>query len=72
MAAKFRADALIQQIDHLITKYETTDPSLCRELHSIKTELQGHLERKKMIDFAKTALRISVWVKFLSDHWPGS
>lgn len=70
MPAKTRAAALLQHLDQLIEKYDDTHPEIAKDLRAHRDALREHLQRGTPIERAKIALRISVWVKFVIDHWP--
>ena len=71
MFTKTRAKALVQQLDTLIEKYSESNPELLADLQAHRAAVQDAIRRDSALDFAKAALRISVWVKFIYDHWPG-
>lgn len=69
---KPRAQALLQHLDLLIEKQEsreTPDPELLQDLRAHRAALQD-ATRRRPGDFAKDALRVATWVKFVYDHWP--
>ena len=69
---KPRAQALLQQIDNLID-YETRktkpDSELLHDLRTHRAALQD-ATRRTAGDYAKAALRVATWIKFVHDHWP--
>lgn len=71
MLTKSRAQALLQHVDHLIEKYSESNPEVVKDLRELRTVLKQSHRRDNLVEFGKTALRISVLVKFIYDHWPG-
>lgn len=70
MRIQTRATALLQHLDGLIQKYDQTHPEISKDLRAHRDALREHLQRGTPIERAKIALRISVWIKFIMDHWP--
>jgi hypothetical protein len=62
---------LVQQIDLIIERHSNTlDPNVLRQLLDHRASLEQALNDGRKKDFAKIALQVASWIKFLFDFWP--